>query len=221
MMMLLEATSRNAAVARHSHSATFRNAETQTLHQRTATTNTTMLAALRSRSLPLSSSSSSSLLQQWKLGLPVALSTFAGRGLLDLQEVEKVLSDVKADDVKVIPADKHCEWADFMVLATGRSTWHVKNIAQALIYKSKQKQQGAERLVLPSVEGQEGGKWIVIDSGKVIVHALDENARAYYNLEALWTSKKSEKETLEDLDKAFVKIRPKNNSKRKPTTKRA
>ncbi|KAM2334144.1 hypothetical protein ACFXTH_011729 [Malus domestica] len=205
-----------------------------------------MLAALRSRSLPLSSSSSSSLLQQWKLGLPVALSTFAGRGLLDLQEVEKVLSDVKADDVKVIPADKHCEWADFMVLATGRSTWHVKNIAQALIYKagsialvfddeldyhliifvclyeqSKQKQQGAERLVLPSVEGQEGGKWIVIDSGKVIVHALDENARAYYNLEALWTSKKSEKETLEDLDKAFVKIRPKNNSKRKPTTKRA
>ncbi|KAM1633568.1 hypothetical protein ACFXTN_010607 [Malus domestica] len=164
-----------------------------------------MLAALRSRSLPLSSASSSSLLQQWKLGFPVALSTFAGRGLLDLQEVEKVLSDVKADDVKVIPADKHCEWADFMVLATGRSTWHVKNIAQALIYKagsnlySKQKQQGAERLVLPSVEGQEGGKWIVIDSGKVIVHALDENARAYYNLEALWTSKKSEKETLESI----------------------
>ncbi|XP_048440877.1 protein Iojap-related, mitochondrial-like, partial [Pyrus x bretschneideri] len=79
------------------------------------------------------------------------------------------------------------------------------------------KQQGGERLVLPSVEGQEGGKWIVIDSGKVIIHALDENARAYYNLEALWTSKKSEKETLEDLDKAFVKIRPKNNSKRKPT----
>ncbi|XP_050118936.1 protein Iojap-related, mitochondrial-like isoform X2 [Malus sylvestris] len=95
-----------------------------------------MLAALRSRSLPLSSASSSSLLQQWKLGFPVALSTFAGRGLLDLQEVEKVLSDVKADDVKVIPADKHCEWADFMVLATGRSTWHVKNIAQALIYKA-------------------------------------------------------------------------------------
>ncbi|XP_009359316.2 protein Iojap-related, mitochondrial [Pyrus x bretschneideri] len=180
-----------------------------------------MLAALRSQSLSLSFSSSLSLLRQWKLGFPAAYSTFAGKGLLDLQEVEKVLSDVKADDVKVIPAGKHCEWADFMVLATGRSMWHVKNIAQALIYKSKLKQQGGERLVLPSVEGQEGGKWIVIDSGKVIIHALDENARAYYNLEALWSSKKSEKETLEDLDKAFVKIRPKNNSKRKPTMKRA
>ncbi|KAM5568134.1 protein Iojap-related, mitochondrial [Rosa sericea] len=178
-----------------------------------------MLAALRSRS------SSSLLLQQWRLGFPSLHRAFsssaAKEGLLDLQEVETVLSDVKADDVKVIPANKHCEWADFMVLATGRSTWHVKNIAQALIYKSKQKQKGAQRLVLPTVEGQEGGKWIVIDSGKVIVHALDENARAYYNLETLWTTKPSEKEPIQDLEKAFVKVRPKNNSKRKPVQKSA
>ncbi|XP_040362169.1 protein Iojap-related, mitochondrial-like [Rosa chinensis] len=81
----------------------------------------------------------------------------AKEGLLDLQEVKTVLSEVKTDDVKVIPTNKHCKWADFMVLAIGRSTWHVKNIAQALIYKA----------------------------GKVIVHALDENAKAYYNLETL------------------------------------
>ncbi|KAL6186376.1 hypothetical protein ACLB2K_042496 [Fragaria x ananassa] len=189
-----------------------------------------MLAALRSRS------SSSLLLQQWRLGFQSLHQTFtsaANEGLLDLHEVERVLSDVKADDVKVIPANNHSEWADFMVLATGRSTWHVKNIAQALIYKavndeldpdlivSKQKQKGAQRLVLPTVEGQEGGKWIVIDSGKVIVHALDENARAYYNLETLWAAKPTEKEPIQDLEKAFVKVRPKNNSKRKPAQKSA
>lgn len=80
-------------------------------------------------------------------------------------------------------------------------------------------------MLLPSVEGQEGGNWIVIDSGmqsvllyiiiiimleklrtwsndlfmvkmsgSLIVHALDEKARAYYNLEQLWTSKESIKE---------------------------
>lgn len=32
----------------------------------------------------------------------------------------------------------------------------------------KQKQKGAEHLVLPSVEGHEGGNWIVIDSGRSI-----------------------------------------------------
>lgn len=34
--------------------------------------------------------------------------------------------------------------------------------------QAKQKQKGAARLVLPSVEGEEGGKWIVIDSGQCL-----------------------------------------------------
>ncbi|KAF7813630.1 protein Iojap-related, mitochondrial [Senna tora] len=166
------------------------------------------------------SSSLSQSLKPWKLGFSgfkhvSSSSVIDGRrceGLLDLPEIEKVLSDVRADDVKVMPVPKHCDWADFMVLATGRSTWHVKNIAQALIYKAKQKQRGAKRMMLPSVEGQEGGKWIVVDSGKVIVHALEEKARAYYNLEGLWNSETLEKEA--DLGNALVKIRRKNNSKK-------
>lgn len=93
-----------------------------------------MLSALRSRSL------SSSALHQWKL-LPFPSlnqkfsSSITNRELLDLQEVEKVLTDVKADNVKVIPMKDQCDWTDFMVIATGRSSWHVRNIAQALVYK--------------------------------------------------------------------------------------
>ena len=34
-----------------------------------------------------------------------------------------------------------------------------------LYEQAKQKQKGVDRKVLPSVEGQEEGKWIVIDSG--------------------------------------------------------
>ncbi|KAJ9563896.1 hypothetical protein OSB04_009056 [Centaurea solstitialis] len=122
--------------------------------------------------------------------------------LLKLEEVEKVLRDVRADDVRVIPVKKQSEFANFVVVATGKSQWHVRNIAQALIYKAslfssyfvKQKQPGAKRMLLPSVEGQEGGNWIVIDSGTLIVHAFDEKARDYYNIEQLWTSKESSKD---------------------------
>ncbi|KAG5240275.1 protein Iojap-related [Salix suchowensis] len=182
-----------------------------------------LAASLRSRSLHLSSSL---LNHSWKPVLSGSSHSFSvesngGRSLLDLNEIEKVLTDVKADDVKVIPAQKHAEWADYMVIATGRSTWHVKNIAQALIYKAKQKQKGARRMTLPSVEGQEGGKWIVIDSGKVIVHALDEKARAYYNLESLWTSDVSKEEPVQDLDKAYIKIRPKRNNSKRPANRDA
>ncbi|KAK1406055.1 hypothetical protein QVD17_42252 [Tagetes erecta] len=137
--------------------------------------------------------------------------------LLSLQEVEKILKDVRADDVKVIPTKQsQSDFTSFVVVATGKSQWHVRNIAQALIYKVKQKQTGAKRMLLPSVEGEEGGNWIVIDSGSLIVHALDEKARAYYNLEQLWTSKDStnEQTQIQDLGQAFVKVRRKNNSKK-------
>nr|XP_043624410.1 protein Iojap-related, mitochondrial [Erigeron canadensis] len=141
--------------------------------------------------------------------------------LLKLEEVEKILSDVRADDVRVIPVfrnNNQSEFTNHVVVATGKSQWHVRNIAQALIYKVKQKQTGAKRMLLPSVEGQEGGNWIVIDSGSLIVHALDEKARAYYNLEQLWTSKEASKEQnqsqSQELDQAFVKVRRKNNSKK-------
>ncbi|KAB5544646.1 hypothetical protein DKX38_012758 [Salix brachista] len=179
-----------------------------------------LAASLRSRSLHLSSSL---LNHSWKPVLSGSSHSFSvesngGRSLLDLNEIEKVLTDVRADDVKVIPAKKHAEWADYMVIATGRSTWH-----------AKQKQKGARRMTLPSVEGQEGGKWIVIDSGlsplydvsKVIVHALDEKARAYYNLESLWTSDVSKEEPVQDLDKAYIKIRPKRNNSKRPANRGA
>lgn len=96
-----------------------------------------MLAALRNRSLNLSKSLSSWKQQELSLRLS-SLSTVSGTddGLLNLQDVEKILTDVRADDVKVIPVGEKCDWTDYMVIATGRSTWHVKNIAQAIIYKA-------------------------------------------------------------------------------------
>ncbi|XP_055810456.1 protein Iojap-related, mitochondrial [Solanum dulcamara] len=169
--------------------------------------------------------------QQWKLGLSMLNRTLSFSSsatdegirsgeLLKLEEVETILRDVKADNVKVIPIPKQCDFADFMVVATGRSAWHVRNIAQALIYKVKQKQKGSKRMLLPSVEGQEGGNWIVIDSGKLVIHALDEKVRAYYNLERLWSTDASNQDhgvgQGQDLDKAFLKVRPKNNSKNGP-----
>jgi ribosome silencing factor RsfS/YbeB/iojap len=136
--------------------------------------------------------------------------------LLTIEEVDKVLTDVRAEDVKSINVHKQCEWTDYMVFATGRSNWHVRNIAQALLYKVKQKQKGADRMVLPGIEGREGGKWLVIDTGSIIVHALDENARAYYDLESLWTKERLSKGSnqLQELQNSLKKVRRKRNNKK-------
>ncbi|CAH9096621.1 unnamed protein product [Cuscuta europaea] len=164
-----------------------------------------------------------SLLNRWLCSsatemIPLSGGELRSGELLKLDEVEKILTDVKADNVQVIPIQKRDEFADFMVVATGRSAWHVRNIAQALIYKVKQKQKGARRMLLPSVEGVEGGKWIVIDSGRLVIHAFDEKVRSYYNLENLWDTDSSKGDEDQDkyLENAFVKVRPKNNSKKRP-----
>ncbi|CAH9145849.1 unnamed protein product [Cuscuta epithymum] len=150
--------------------------------------------------------------------IPLSGGELRSGELLKLDEVEKILTDVKADNVQVIPIQKRDEFVDFMVVATGRSAWHVRNIAQALIYKVKQKQKGARRMLLPSVEGVEGGKWVVIDSGRLVIHAFDEKVRSYYNLENLWDTDSSKGDEDQDkyLENAFVKVRPKNNSKKRP-----
>ncbi|VVB14840.1 unnamed protein product [Arabis nemorensis] len=179
-----------------------------------------MLAALRSRCSP------SLLEQSWKLGFSAPNRFFAASPsfspaydiseVLTVSEVEKILADVKADNVTVIPTKNQCYWADFAIIATGRSDWHLRNIAQALVYRAKQKQKGAKQIMLPSVQGYHS-KWIVIDYGKFVVHALDEKARVYFNLESFWTAEKSDNDPSDqDLQNAFVKVRPKNNSKRKP-----
>ena len=36
------------------------------------------------------------------------------------------------------------------------------------------------------MEGKEGGKWILIDLGDVIVHVFSEDDRAFYNIERIW-----------------------------------
>lgn len=192
-----------------------------------------MLSALRSRSSSLLKSppSPSLLHHSWKKLLALSASnppsfsssSSAARDIsevLSVPEVEKILSDVKADNVIVIPTENQSCWADVTIIATGRSDWHLKNIAQALVYRAKQKQRGEKHVMLPCVQGYDT-KWIVIDYGKFVVHALDEKARVYFNLESLWTGEpaSANDNSDKDLQNAFVKVRPINNSKKKNPAK--
>jgi ribosome-associated protein len=37
-----------------------------------------------------------------------------------------------------------------------------------------------------SLDGQNSGKWIVLDYGSVVIHLFDDDTRQFYSLEALW-----------------------------------
>ncbi|MDE0705594.1 MAG: ribosome silencing factor [Rhodospirillaceae bacterium] len=94
---------------------------------------------------------------------------------------ETSLDDDKAEDIVVIDLAGRAGFADYMVIATGRSDRHVHAMADRLIRKMKQ-------AGLPSVpaEGIERSDWVLIDGGDVIVHLFKPEVRSFYNLEKLW-----------------------------------
>lgn len=72
---------------------------------------------------------------------------------------------------------------DAMVVTAGSNAEHVRRIAEAILARVR-----AELGVSPaSIEGWSGGEWIALDYGSVVVHVMSDEARAYYDLEYLWS----------------------------------
>jgi len=91
------------------------------------------------------------------------------------------LDDDKAEDIVQIPLRGKSEMADFMVIASGRSTRQVAAISEKLADRLKQ-----ELGVLCKTEGAEVGDWVLIDAGDVIVHVFRPEVREFYQLEKMW-----------------------------------
>jgi ribosome-associated protein len=70
-----------------------------------------------------------------------------------------------------------------MIVASGRSQRHVGAIADQLIDKLKD---AGHRNI--RVEGMPLCDWVLVDAGDVIVHVFRPEARAFYNLEKMWST---------------------------------
>ena len=96
--------------------------------------------------------------------------------------MEASLDDDKAEDVVVIDVKDKGSFADYMVIASGRSDRHVGAMAEHLIEKLK-----ANGLSSVPSEGRDRGDWVLLDAGDVIVHLFRPEVRSFYNLEKLWS----------------------------------
>ncbi|MGB5261095.1 MAG: ribosome silencing factor [Gammaproteobacteria bacterium] len=92
------------------------------------------------------------------------------------------LEDMKAVDVRVIDVSELTTITDYMVVASGTSTRHLKAIADNVALEAKQ--HGVPAL---GVEGDKGAEWILIDLADVVVHVMLPEIRAFYALEKLWS----------------------------------
>lgn len=92
------------------------------------------------------------------------------------------LLEKKASDVISINIQEKSIVADYYVLATAKSSPHVKALSEYLEEELDKYGVAAIRR-----EGTREGRWAVIDFGDVVVHVFNDETRLFYNLEKLWT----------------------------------
>ena len=91
------------------------------------------------------------------------------------------LEDIKAQDITTIDVREKTSITDYMVIASGTSSRHVKSLVDNVLEKVKE--QGVRPL---GSEGLDSGEWALLDLGDIVVHVMLPTARQFYDLERLW-----------------------------------
>lgn len=93
----------------------------------------------------------------------------------------KAISSKKGLNIKLIEIGDISSLADYMVIATGTSSTHVKAIADEIEYQLDE-----AGISVSHIEGYRSNSWILLDYVDVIVHIFSDEAREFYDLERLW-----------------------------------
>jgi len=107
-------------------------------------------------------------------------------------QLEKVvvaaLEDIKGKDIEVINTARLSPLFERIVVASGDSNRQVRSLARNVA--DKVREAGGEIL---STEGEDGGEWVLVDLGDIVVHIMQPAVRSHYNLEELWGGKGPER----------------------------
>jgi ribosome-associated protein len=95
--------------------------------------------------------------------------------------IANALDDGKGEDIRVLDVRAMTSITDYMIVVSGRSSRQVRSLKDRVIEAAR------EHEVRPiGVEGENPGEWVLVDFGDVIVHAMQQETRNFYQLEKLW-----------------------------------
>jgi ribosome-associated protein len=90
--------------------------------------------------------------------------------------------DKKAVNVVILDVRGKVDYADYLVVMSGRSERQVQALARGIAEDVEEK--GKAKCL--SVEALPGSSWVLMDFGDVVVHVFYDDVRGYYDLESLW-----------------------------------
>jgi ribosome-associated protein len=104
---------------------------------------------------------------------------------MDISQTESLvvsaLEDIKGKDIEVINTTRLTSLFERVIIASADSNRQTRALARNVANKARE-----AGLNVLSIEGEDGGEWVLVDLGDVVVHMMQPAVRAYYNLEELW-----------------------------------
>ncbi|KYR00747.1 hypothetical protein DLAC_02790 [Tieghemostelium lacteum] len=101
-----------------------------------------------------------------------------------IDQVMEVLSETKLDDFAVFNVAQKCGWAEYLVLASSDSERLLATAEEDIIKAFK------NRFYNLSSNPQNSEEWKCIDLKTVVIHLMETNTRARYDLETLWSTRR-------------------------------
>ncbi len=137
-----------------------------------------------------------------------------GKSLSPLELVKlccRALDDKKASDLRVLDVSEQSSITDYLVLATGTSSPHLRALRVEL-----EKVIDASHTHIVGMEAPQDSGWFVVDAFDVMVHLFTTETRGKYGLENLW------KDAVEvSVPKLLAVPKPRKTAARKPAAKPA
>ncbi|NLP29672.1 MAG: ribosome silencing factor [Clostridiales bacterium] len=101
-------------------------------------------------------------------------------------KIAKILDDKKAIDIVVIDVSEKSSFADYLIVASGRTHIQAGTLTTEVI-----KQLVEDGVDPRNVEGKKESGWILLDYGDIIVNIFTEEERNRYNIEKIWSDCKT------------------------------
>ncbi|MGO3602980.1 ribosome silencing factor [Enterococcus malodoratus] len=99
-----------------------------------------------------------------------------------LEIAVKAADSKRAVDIVALNVSQVSLLADYFMICSANSDRQINAIVDEIMDKEEEAQVKVKR-----VEGKDGGKWVLIDLGDLIVHVFSTSEREFYNLEKLWS----------------------------------
>ena len=102
---------------------------------------------------------------------------------IDLKNlILKTLDSNKALDVISIDLKNKSSMADYMIIASGTSSRHIRALSEQVLEKLK-----TNGVKNSKIEGKESLDWKLVDGIDLIVHIFNPDKRKFYELEKIWS----------------------------------